>query len=115
MSIAILRTFVAKRKEEHEEMINKKNKSYQHVSQDIPPTSDGDGTSSEQLASSSLDGEINGDHGEELHLTPDKVEDPSTETTQAPSLKRIRELNAPVVLEVGLYYVKSLSAGLQYG
>jgi tRNA (guanine26-N2/guanine27-N2)-dimethyltransferase len=114
MSIAILRTFVAKRKEEHEEMINKKNKSYQHVSQDIPPTSDGDGTSSEQLASSSLDGETNGNHGKEIHRTADKAEGPSTETTQTPSSKRIKELNAPIVLEVGPYYVKSLCAGLQY-
>ncbi|KAM0851319.1 hypothetical protein ACQ4PT_052491 [Festuca glaucescens] len=99
MSIAILRTFVDKRKEEHEEKINKKNKARQHVSQDIPPKSDGDGTSSEQPASSSVDGEINGDHGRELHWRADKAEGPSTETTETPSSKRIRELNAPIVLE----------------
>ena len=105
MSIAILRTFVAKRKEEHEDMINKKNKSRQHVSRDVPPRADGDGTSSEQNPSSILHGEINGDHGKELHRTADKAEGPSTETTLTPSWKRIREFNAPIVLEVRLYYV----------
>ncbi|KQK20895.1 probable tRNA (guanine(26)-N(2))-dimethyltransferase 1 [Brachypodium distachyon] len=93
MSIAVLRTFLAKRKEEHEEMVNKKNKSHQNVSQDVPPKSDANG------ASSSLDGEINGDHGKQVNQDADKAEDPSTETTQTPSWKRKGELKAPIVLE----------------
>jgi hypothetical protein len=64
-----------------------------------------------------VDGEINGDHGRELHWSVDKAEGPPTETTETPSSKRIRELNAPIVLEVrpyNMYSIKSLSAGLQY-
>jgi hypothetical protein len=47
-----------------------------------------------------VDGEINGDHGMEIHWSADKAEGPSTETTETPSTKRIRQLNAPIVLEV---------------
>lgn len=109
MSIAILRTFVAKRNEEHEEMVNKRNKSRQKVSQDMPPGSDGDG------ALTSQDDEINGDHEKELNGAADKAEDLSKETTLAPSWKRTRELKPPIVLEVMPYFtLQSSSSGFQY-
>jgi tRNA (guanine26-N2/guanine27-N2)-dimethyltransferase len=94
MSIAVLRTFVAKRKEEHEALANKRNKSHQKNKQGEAFVQNGEDASTSQL--------------DEMDVVPEKdpnqaegeVDDVSKEATKTPSWKVTRELKPPLVLEV---------------
>lgn len=94
MSIAVLRTFVAKRKEEYEELINKRNnKSHKKDNQVETPVVNGD------TALTSQHDEIGVVHEKETNQPTNEIEDLSKEETKTPSRKVTRELKPPIVLE----------------
>ncbi|GJN08310.1 hypothetical protein PR202_ga26216 [Eleusine coracana subsp. coracana] len=92
MSIAVLRTFVAKRKEEHEALMDKRNKSRQKAKQSETSVPNGDD------ASGSQHDEIDA-HEKELNQAVDGIDDSSKEVPKTPSWKVTRELKPPIVLE----------------
>ena len=109
MSIAVLRTFVAKRKEEYEELINKRNnKSHKKDNQVETPVVNGD------TALTSQHDEIGVVHEKETNQATNEIGDLSKEETKTPSRKVTRELKPPIVLEVRLLvqmrHIVSLSA-----
>jgi len=85
MSIAVLRAFVAKRKEEHEAMANKRNKSHQENKQSETSVQNGEDASTSQL--------------DEMDVVPEKDLN-QAQATKTPSWKVTRELKPPLVLEV---------------
>uniref|UniRef100_A0A453IE40 tRNA (guanine(26)-N(2))-dimethyltransferase n=1 Tax=Aegilops tauschii subsp. strangulata TaxID=200361 RepID=A0A453IE40_AEGTS len=94
MSIAVLRTFVAKRKEEYEELMNKRNnKSNKKGNQVETPVVNGD------TALTSQHDEIGVVHEKETNQPTNEIEDLSKEETKTPSRKVTRELKPPIVLE----------------
>ncbi|VAI07268.1 unnamed protein product [Triticum turgidum subsp. durum] len=94
MSIAVLRTFVAKRKEEYEELINKRNnKSHKKDNQVETPVVNGD------TALTSQHDEIGVVHEKETNQATNEIGDLSKEETKTPSRKVTRELKPPIVLE----------------
>ncbi|KAM3229469.1 hypothetical protein ACQJBY_060368 [Aegilops geniculata] len=94
MSIAVLRTFVAKRKEEYEELMNKRNnKSNKKGNQVETPVVNGD------TALTSQHDEIGVVHEKETNQATSEIEDLSKEETKTPSRKVTRELKPPIVLE----------------
>ncbi|KAM3314213.1 hypothetical protein ACQJBY_033205 [Aegilops geniculata] len=94
MSIAVLRTFVAKRKEEYEELMNKRNnKSNKKGNQVETPVVNGD------TALTSQHDEIGVVHEKETNQATNEIEDLSKEETKTPSRKVTRELKPPIVLE----------------
>ncbi|EMS57358.1 putative N(2),N(2)-dimethylguanosine tRNA methyltransferase 1 [Triticum urartu] len=94
MSIAVLRTFVAKRKEEYEELMNKRNnKSHKKGNQVETPVVNGD------TALTSQHDEIGVVHEKETNQATNEIEDLSKEETKTPSRKVTRELKPPIVLE----------------
>ncbi|RLN39469.1 hypothetical protein C2845_PM01G10710 [Panicum miliaceum] len=93
MSIAVLRAFVAKRKEEHEALANKRNKSHQENKQSEASVQNGEDASTSQLDEMDVVPE------KDLNQAQDEIEDLSTEATKTPSWKVTRELKPPVVLE----------------
>ena len=95
MSIAVLRTFVAKRKEEHEALMTKRNKSRQKGIQSEASVPNGED------ASGSQNDEIDV-HEKELNQTVDEIDDLSKQAPKTPSWKVTRELKPPIVLEVHL-------------
>jgi tRNA (guanine26-N2/guanine27-N2)-dimethyltransferase len=95
MSIAILRTFVTKRKEEHEALMNKKNKSHQKAKQSVTSVPDGEDPSGSQHD------EMDVVHEKELKQGEDEIDD-SSKVPKTPSWKVTRELKPPIVLEVRL-------------
>lgn len=90
MSIAVLRTFISKRKEEHAASLNKKVKSVSKAHESTPSES------VEEEASNAGDGKQNGEHHA---LCMDEPEDTSKEAVQVSSWKRHEDLKAPKVLE----------------
>ncbi|XP_039139733.1 probable tRNA (guanine(26)-N(2))-dimethyltransferase 1 [Dioscorea cayenensis subsp. rotundata] len=90
MSIAVLRTFISKRKEEHAASLNKKVKSVSKEHESTPSES------AEEETSNAGDGKQNGEH--HAHCM-DEPEGTSKETVQVSSWKRHEELKAPKVLE----------------
>lgn len=94
MSIAVLRTFVAKRKEEYEELMNKRNnKSNKKGNQVETPVVNGD------TALTSQHDEIGVVHEKETNQATNEIGDLSKEETKTPSRKVTRELKPPIVLE----------------
>ncbi|KAL6649665.1 hypothetical protein ACP70R_013889 [Stipagrostis hirtigluma subsp. patula] len=93
MSIAVLRTFVAKRKEEHEALMNKRNKSHQKGNQSETSVQNGEDASTSQQDEMDVVGE------QELNQVADETSDLPKEATKAPSWKVTKELKPPVVLE----------------
>jgi tRNA (guanine26-N2/guanine27-N2)-dimethyltransferase len=96
MSIAVLRTFVVKRKEEHEALMNKKNKSHQKAKQSETSVPDGEDVSGIQRD------EMDVVHEKELKQDVDEIDDSSKEVPKTPSWKVTRELKPPIILEVRL-------------
>ncbi|TVU47589.1 hypothetical protein EJB05_07195, partial [Eragrostis curvula] len=92
MSIAVLRTFVNKRKEEHEAQLNKRNKSHQKDKQSETSVPNGEDVSGSQ--NDEMDVREN-----ELNQAVDGTNDPSKEAPKTPSWKVTRELKPPIVLE----------------
>ncbi|CAD6203066.1 unnamed protein product [Miscanthus lutarioriparius] len=92
MSIAVLRTFVAKRKEEHEALVDKRNTSLEKNKQSE--------TSSQNRedASTGQQDEMDVVCEKELNKAEDQIDDLSKEATK-PSWKVTRELKPPLVLE----------------
>jgi len=84
MSIAVLRAFVAKRKEEHEALANKRNKSHQENKQSETSVQNGEDASTSQL--------------DEMDVVPEKDLN-QAQATKTPSWKVTRELKPPLVLE----------------
>ncbi|ONL96532.1 putative tRNA (guanine(26)-N(2))-dimethyltransferase 2, partial [Zea mays] len=84
MSIAVLRTFVAKRKEEHEALVDKRNTSHKKNKQSETSSQNGEDASTGQQ--------------DELNKAEDQIDDLSKEATE-PSWKVTRELKPPLVLE----------------
>ncbi|KAJ1297774.1 hypothetical protein BS78_01G402700 [Paspalum vaginatum] len=93
MSIAVLRTFVAKRKEEHQALLNKRNKSHQKNKQNEASIQNGDNASTSQHDEMNVVCE-NGPNQAE-----DEIDDMPKEATKTPSWKVTRELKPPLVLE----------------
>lgn len=93
MSIAVLRTFVAKRKEEHEALMNKRNKSHQKAKQSETSDPNGEDASGSQHDETDV-------REKELNQAADEIDDSSKEMPKTPSWKVTRELKPPVVLEV---------------
>ncbi|KAL6645867.1 hypothetical protein ACP70R_017475 [Stipagrostis hirtigluma subsp. patula] len=93
MSIAVLRTFVAKRKEEHEALMNKRNKSHQKANQSETSVQNGEDASTSQQDEMDVVGE------QERNQVADETTDLPKEETKAPSWKVTKELKPPVVLE----------------
>jgi tRNA (guanine26-N2/guanine27-N2)-dimethyltransferase len=96
MSIAVLRTFVAKHKEEHAALMNKKNKSHKKAKQSETSIPDGEDASGSQRD------EMDVVHEKELKQDVDEIDDSSKEVPKTPSWKVTRELKPPIVLEVTL-------------
>ena len=94
MSIAVLRTFVAKRKEEHEALLNKRNKSQKKGNQIETSVVNGD------AALTSQHDEMDVVNEKKPKQATNEIEDVSKEATKTPSWKVTRELKPPVVLEV---------------
>ncbi|KAE8808302.1 putative tRNA (guanine(26)-N(2))-dimethyltransferase 1 [Hordeum vulgare] len=93
MSIAVLRTFVAKRKEEHEELMNKRNnKSHKKGNQIETPVVNGDTALTQHDETDVV-------HEKEPNQATNEIEDLSKEETKTPSGKVTRELKPPIVLE----------------
>jgi len=84
MSIAVLRAFVAKRKEEHEALANKRNKSHQENKHSETSVQNGEDASTSQL--------------DEMDVVPEKDLN-QAQATKTPSWKVTRELKPPLVLE----------------
>jgi tRNA (guanine26-N2/guanine27-N2)-dimethyltransferase len=102
MSIAILRTFVAKRKEEHEALMNKRNKPHKKGNQVETPVVNGD------TALTSKHDEMDVANEKKPNQATNEIEDVSTEAAKTPSWKVTKELKPPVVLEVrhsGISYI----------
>ncbi|XP_052150043.1 probable tRNA (guanine(26)-N(2))-dimethyltransferase 1 [Oryza glaberrima] len=93
MSVALLRTFIAKREEEHKAMMDKRDKAHNKVSQSKSSGPNGENGSTGQHDEMDVDAE------KETNKVADETEDLSTEATKTPSRKVARELKAPVVLE----------------
>lgn len=93
MSIAVLRAFVAKRKEEHEALANKRNKSHNKNKQGEASVQNGEDASTSQLDEVDVS-------EKEPNQAEDKIDDLSKEATKTPSWKVTRELKPPLVLEV---------------
>ncbi|XP_062216061.1 tRNA (guanine(26)-N(2))-dimethyltransferase 1-like isoform X2 [Phragmites australis] len=93
MSIAVLRTFVAKHKEEHEALMKKRNKSHKKAKQNETSVQNGED------ASTSQHDEIDVVREKELNQVVDEMDDLSKEATKTPSWKVTRELKPPLVLE----------------
>ncbi|RCV45533.1 hypothetical protein SETIT_9G462100v2 [Setaria italica] len=93
MSIAVLRTFVAKRKEEHEALANKRNKSHQKNKQGEASVQNGEDASTSQLDEMDVVSE------KDLNQAEGEVDDVPKEATKTPSWKVTRELKPPLVLE----------------
>jgi tRNA (guanine26-N2/guanine27-N2)-dimethyltransferase len=93
MSIAVLRTFVSKRKEEHEALLNKKNKSHKKSNQIETSVVNGDAALTSQHDKMDVVNE------KEPNQATNEIEDASKEA-KTPSWKVTRELKPPVVLEV---------------
>ncbi|XP_020092724.1 probable tRNA (guanine(26)-N(2))-dimethyltransferase 1 [Ananas comosus] len=91
MSIAVLRTFIDKRKEEHAAMLNKKGKSEQKVLECTLGT--------EAEATTFQSQKTNGDCEMHLNQSIDEADETVKEPTMASSWKGPRELKAPKVLE----------------
>jgi tRNA (guanine26-N2/guanine27-N2)-dimethyltransferase len=96
MSIAVLRTFVVKRKDEHEALMNKKNKSHKKAKQSETSVPDGEDPLGRQHD------EMDVVHEKELKQGADEIDDSSKEVPKTPSWKVTRELKPPIVLEVRL-------------
>ncbi|CAL4930356.1 unnamed protein product [Urochloa decumbens] len=92
MSIAVLRTFVTKRKEEHEALVNKRNKSHQKNKQGKSSIQNGEDASTSQLVEMDVS-------EKDLNKAEDEVDEASKEATKTPSWKVTRELKPPLVLE----------------
>lgn len=92
MSIAVLRTFIDKRKEEHAAMLNKKGKLEQKVLECTLGTEADTTTPQSQKTS--------GDCEMHLNQSIDEAYQTVKEPTMASSWKGPRELKAPKVLEV---------------
>ncbi|OEL29448.1 putative tRNA (guanine(26)-N(2))-dimethyltransferase 1 [Dichanthelium oligosanthes] len=115
MSIAVLRTFVAKRKEEHETRANKRNKSHKKNKQSEASVQNGEDASTSQLDEMDIvpEKDLNqaedgiDDLSKEMDVVPEKdlnqaedgIDDLSKEATKTPSWKVTRELKQPLVLE----------------
>lgn len=97
MSIAVLRTFVAKRQEEHEALVNKKNKSHKTNKQSETTEQNGEDASTSQHDEDFI-------CEKELNKAEDQIDDLSKEATK-PTWKITRELKPPVVLEVRLFII----------
>lgn len=93
MSIAVLRAFVAKRKEEHEALANKRNKSHNKNKQGEASVQNGEDASTSQLDEVDVS-------EKEPNQAEDEIDDLSKEATKTPSWKVTRELKPPLVLEV---------------
>ena len=93
MSIAVLRTFVAKRKEEHEALVDKRNTSHEKNKQSETSSQNGEDASTGQQDEMDVVCE------KELNKAEDQIDDLSKEATK-PSWKVTRELKPPLVLEV---------------
>ncbi|KAF0912082.1 hypothetical protein E2562_012981 [Oryza meyeriana var. granulata] len=93
MSVAVLRTFITKREEEHKAMMDKSDKAHNKVSQGKSSGPNGENGSTGQHDETDVvvDKEIN--------KVADEVEDLAKEATKTPSQKVARELKAPIVLE----------------
>ncbi|ONL96536.1 putative tRNA (guanine(26)-N(2))-dimethyltransferase 2 [Zea mays] len=92
MSIAVLRTFVAKRKEEHEALVDKRNTSHKKNKQSETSSQNGEDASTGQQDEMDVVCE------KELNKAEDQIDDLSKEATE-PSWKVTRELKPPLVLE----------------
>jgi hypothetical protein len=92
MSIAVLRTFVAKRKEEHEALVDKRN------------TSHGKDKLSEISCQNGEDASTGQQDEMELNKAEVQIDDLSKEATKPP-WKVTRELKPPLVLEVRLLII----------
>lgn len=92
MSIAVLRTFVAKRKEEHEALVDKRNTSHKKNKQSETSNQNGEDASTGQQDEMDVVCE------KELNKAEDQIDDLSKEATE-PSWKVTRELKPPLVLE----------------
>ncbi|KAL6907618.1 hypothetical protein ACP4OV_002657 [Aristida adscensionis] len=93
MSVAVLRTFVDKRKEEHEALMNKRNKSHQKTNQSEASVQNGEDASTSQQDKMDIV------HEQELNQVSDEASDLPKEKTKVPSWKVTKELKPPVVLE----------------
>lgn len=98
MSIAVLRTYIAKRKEEHDGYLSKKGKSEKKVSESKHSGSVTEATSSSQ------DDKANGGTDIQPNQSLDVTEDISKECIETPFWKGPRELKAPRVLEVSYLF-----------
>ncbi|KAG0547052.1 hypothetical protein BDA96_01G046100 [Sorghum bicolor] len=92
MSIAVLRTFVAKCKEEHESLVDKRNTSHEKNKLSETSSQNGDDASTGQQDEMDVVCE------KELNKAEDQIDDLSKEVTK-PSWKVTRELKPPLVLE----------------
>jgi tRNA (guanine26-N2/guanine27-N2)-dimethyltransferase len=93
MSIAVLRTFVTKRKEEHEALMSKRNKSHKKDNQIETSVANGD------VALTSQHDKMDVVNEKEPNQATNEIEDVSKEAVKTPSWKVTRELKPPVVLE----------------
>ncbi|KAL5217140.1 hypothetical protein ABZP36_017824 [Zizania latifolia] len=93
MSVAVLRTFIAKRKEEHKAMMDKRDKPHSKGSHDESSTPNEENGLTRQQDEMDAVGE------KETHQVADEVEDLPKEATKTPSWKVARELKEPIVLE----------------
>jgi len=98
MSIAVLRTFVAKCKEEHESLVDKRNTSHEKNKLSETSSQNGDDASTGQQDEMDVVCE------KELNKAEDQIDDLSKEVTK-PSWKVTRELKPPLVLEVRLLII----------
>lgn len=97
MSIAVLRTFISKRKLEHEAILLKRTKAAQKAPEKDSSEPTGEETADESLI---IDGRTNGEcevHEQKCQDEPCSV---SNESVKAPEGKRHVELKPPRVLEV---------------
>lgn len=93
MSIAVLRTFIAKRKEEHKAMMEKRDKAHSKVRQGESSSPNGENGSTRQHDELDV-------AKKEINQVVDEVEDMPKEAAKTPLRKVAKELKEPIVLEV---------------
>lgn len=93
MSIAVLRTFVEKRKEEHAAMLSRKERSESKASKGKSQAPAAENTSTQEE-------KANGGSEMSPNRSPEEKEINTEECPKASSGRRVHELKAPTVLEV---------------